>query len=216
MQQQGIMFNGETPMMSGTWYNPSTGDSFIVRNTFFEDNQLVVQTMDGRMLKYNQLQHYVQSDGSLPQQKVGQPQFTQGVALPPEVSSLIEEDGILADDLMMISGVETENKPLGNLYVSHDGPTIPAMSDREVNDIIISKALDKYGELKVDLSLDKNSFPKETIKMLVDVMGIDPNNIAMWYIAHTELSTLHDKLRSYITEYINEMFGLEGTEMSVE
>lgn len=211
MQQQGIMFNGETPMMSGTWYNPSTGDSFIVRNTFFEDNQLIVQTMDGRMLNYNQLQHYVQSDGSLPQQKVEKPQFTQGVALPPEVSSLIEEDGILADDLMMISGVE--NKSLGNLYVSHDGPTI---SDRDVNDIIISKALDKYGELKVDLSLDKNSFPKETIKMLVDVMGIDPSNIATWYIAHTELSTLHDKLRSHITEYINEMFGLEGTEMRAE
>lgn len=211
MQQQGIMFNGETPMMSGTWFNPSTGDSFIVRNTFFEDNQLVVQTMDGRILKYNQLQHYVQSDGSLPQQKAERPQFTQGAALPPEVSSLIEEDGILADDLMMISG--EENKSLGNLYVSHDGPTI---SDRDVNDIIISKALDKYGELKVDLSLDKNSFPKETIKMLVDVMGIDPNNITMWYIAHTELSTLHDKLRSYITEYINEMFELEGSEMSTE
>ena len=49
------MFSGETPMMEGKWYNPHTGDSFTVRNTFFEDNQLVVQTMDGRLLEYNQL-----------------------------------------------------------------------------------------------------------------------------------------------------------------
>ena len=53
---QGINFNMEGPIMDGTWYNPNTGDSFTVRDSFFEDNQFMVSTMDGRVLNYNQIQ----------------------------------------------------------------------------------------------------------------------------------------------------------------
>ena len=104
--RQGIMFSGETPMMEGKWYNPHTGDSFTVRNTFFEDNQLVVQTMDGRMLEYNQLQHYIQSNGSDP---APMPQTTHQTSnqLPLEISSLIEGDGMLDDETQLIFGKPT-------------------------------------------------------------------------------------------------------------
>ena len=45
-----MIFSGETPMMSGTWYNPQTGDSFTVADAFFQDNQYLVKTIDGRIL----------------------------------------------------------------------------------------------------------------------------------------------------------------------
>ena len=35
----GVMFNTEGPIMTGSWYNPNTGDSFVVRDSFFENNQ---------------------------------------------------------------------------------------------------------------------------------------------------------------------------------
>ena len=30
----GITFSGDGPMMKGYWYNPSTGDSFTVKDSF--------------------------------------------------------------------------------------------------------------------------------------------------------------------------------------
>ena len=54
----GINFAMEGPMMEGTWYNTITGDSFTVRDTYFENNQLMVATTDGRMLDYNIIQNY--------------------------------------------------------------------------------------------------------------------------------------------------------------
>ena len=69
MTHQGIVFDTQGPVMSGTWYNPKTGDSFTVRDSFFQDNQFVVTTTDGRMLSYNQIQHYVQSDKPIAPQK---------------------------------------------------------------------------------------------------------------------------------------------------
>ena len=62
MFNNGITFGSDGPMMDGTWYNPKTGDSFTVRNTFFEDNQFIIQTTDGRVLNYEQIQNYVKSD----------------------------------------------------------------------------------------------------------------------------------------------------------
>ena len=36
-----LIFNGEGPVMEGTWYNPNTGDAFTVRDSFFEDKVLI-------------------------------------------------------------------------------------------------------------------------------------------------------------------------------
>ena len=62
MINSGLTFGSEGPMMEGTWYNPRTGDSFTVRDSFFEDNQFVITTTDGRYLKYEQIQDYIKSD----------------------------------------------------------------------------------------------------------------------------------------------------------
>ena len=47
MMNTGLTFGSEGPMMEGTWYNTRTGDSFTVRDSFFEDNQFVITTTDG-------------------------------------------------------------------------------------------------------------------------------------------------------------------------
>ena len=203
---QGIIFNGETPMMSGTWYNPKTKDQFTVRNTFFENNQLIVQTMDGRMLEYNQLQHYVQSDGPIP---VDEPtQKPANNPLPPEVAGLIDggnDDMMLADDLDLIS------KPLGNLYdkqpTHSDNKELakdPVDVNQHINNAIISKALEKHGTPKINAKLDKRSLPKETIKVLMDVMGISKEEIVQWYMDTIDLSLLYNELKETVEKALDE------------
>ena len=49
------MIFGEGPILSGHWYNPSTGDSFTVKDTYFEDNNLYVITTDGRRMNYDMI-----------------------------------------------------------------------------------------------------------------------------------------------------------------
>ena len=58
----GIMFGTQGPLMSGYWVDPRTGDSFTVKDSFFEDGQYIITTMDGRKLSYDIIQNYVQSD----------------------------------------------------------------------------------------------------------------------------------------------------------
>jgi hypothetical protein len=58
---QGISFSIDGPVMTGTWYNPKNGDSFTVRDTYFEDNQYMVITTDGRRMDYNMIQNYIKS-----------------------------------------------------------------------------------------------------------------------------------------------------------
>ena len=116
MMNSGLTFGMEGPMMEGTWYNTNTGDSFTVRNSFFEDNQFIIQTTDGRVLGYNQIQDYIKSDKPINVSKPSQ----QATTLPQEVAGLLENEsefsnyGILEDDMAMISGSSTPPS-LGNL-----------------------------------------------------------------------------------------------------
>ena len=210
MNMQGIMFNGETPMMSGTWYNPKTKDQFTVRNTFFENNQLVVQTMDGRLLEYNQLQHYVQADGPIPQEAPLQKNTDN--TLPPEVVGLID-----GDDMMLMDDMELINKPLGNLHATQNEIINPLKSSRKeeqgksshqytenVNHIIISKALDKYSNSKATVKLDKKSLPKEPIKILMDMMGISKEDIVEWYMSKLDIESLYQDLKDSVEKALDE------------
>lgn len=202
---QGIMFNSETPMMEGKWYNPHTGDSFVVRNTFFEDNQLVVQTMDGRILEYNQLQHYVQSNGGDPTPTTQVNKQVSNNQLPPEISSLIEEGDLLAEDAALIAGYsqgpdwQEPIKLSGNICKTVTGPV------ESTNNIIISKALSKLELPKLDANLDKNTIPENAIRMLHDIMDIPTEDIVEWYINHMDINKIYEAIRDQLKSHISEI-----------
>jgi hypothetical protein len=131
----GIMFGTQGPLMSGYWVDPRTGDSFTVKDSFFEDGQYIITTMDGRKLSYDIIQNYVQSDKPIdipnPQQKPQQ-------NLPAEVLSELADDSaeMLPDEMSMIKGSN-----LGNLYSQPVQIQDEPMSG---NTLIINKALAKY------------------------------------------------------------------------
>ena len=90
------MIFGEGPILTGNWYNPKTGDSFTVRDTYFEDNNFYVITTDGRRMDYNLMSQYVQSDKPIPKMEQPKPQQPQ---IPQEVLSQMVESGG-SDDFM--------------------------------------------------------------------------------------------------------------------
>lgn len=211
----GMMFGNEGPVMQGTWYNPNTGDAFTVRDSFFEDNQYVVTTTDGRYLKYNQIQNYVQTDMKLEDlKKRNIENQKKEEALPAEVANLIENfdsvdpyaEMMSPDDLMIGNAKPISLGNLGdnrqlNDYVQTSytvGPVMQTPSPATMNEAIIEKALKNAPkpEIKVDIFWDV--YPEKQIEMLKDVMDISEDEIIMWYLDNIDMMEVVDALKTAI------------------
>ena len=197
-----VMFNGvEGPLMEGTWYNPRTKDHFVVRESFFEDNQFVVQTMDGRLLKYSQIQDYVKWDQPIPKNDPIE-------NLPKEVENIIAPASdtldILPEDLELLSG-----KPLGNLHTPKVEYQPPVMT----NGGIIEKALSKRSLPDIQVKIDWKNFPKQEINMLMDLMDVSKSEIVEWYVSKVDINTIAECLRQTIEDYSSkQLSGVETCE----
>ena len=229
MIQPGMMFGGEGPIMQGTWYNPSTGDAFTVRDSFFEDNQYVVTSTDGRYFRYDQLKNYIQSDMKLEDLKKmkSENKVKEKEELPTEVANLIDNDnefGMLPEDEALI-------KPkLGNLYTKpqytpqltnttelqnsiSNNNSIQENVDNEylMNIVIIEKALKNSSQPTFNISIDWENYPEKEIEMLKDIMNISPENIVDWYLDNIQLADFIIKFKDAIKNRI-----LSNTEEIIE
>ena len=199
-----LTFGMEGPVMDGTWYNPSTGDSFTVRNSFFEDNQFIVQTTDGRVLGYDQMQNYIKSDKPIEMQ----PKPSQSEQLPPEVAGLLEEENydnmIMADDLAMIQGQDPVT--LGNLkdsmitnpYIPNPGTPKPINTNYD----IISKALTKRTLPDFQIGIDWIECPVKEMEMLMDLMDVQESEIVDWYLSQVDIETTTTMIKEIIRDYL--------------
>lgn len=195
----GLMFGMEGPNMEGTWYNPKTGDSFTVRNSFFQDNQYVVQTTDGRILEYNQLQHYIQSDGPIPS---ASKESSLSTELPMEVVDIIDnnDEYLLPEDKLLLN---RSPKSLGNLNDIEKVNGGEGYSVLEMNDFnIINKALNKKDLPDIQVSVKWDNFPKKEVEMLMDIMEIPIESIIQWYINQINIEHLSFCLNESIKDYI--------------
>ena len=207
MNTQGMMFGNEGPVMHGTWYNPNTGDAFTVRDSFFEDNQYVVTTTDGRYLKYDQIQNYVQTDMKLEDLKKRKAENTKKEeVLPSEVANILEgnepsdpyNEYLLPDEDVLTRGLgfHTPAPKLGN--INEPRTVMQQPSQATMNEAIIVKALKNAPkpELVVDVIWDV--YPEKQIEMLKDVMDISEDEIIMWYLENLNMDELVDSLKEAI------------------
>lgn len=180
------------PVIEGTWYNAQTGDSFTVRDSFFQDSQLIIQATDGRMFDYNTIQNYVKSSSPIPKQ----PSKSQAQrSIPKEVSGIIEPD-ILDDDLALINGAAT-NVPTT--------PTPqPSLSEDE---IIINRILSRVQEPTTTHNIDWIKFPHKQLEMLIDMMGVEVSDVAKYFVNKIDLEaikeTLQKQIESDIIKHLN-------------
>lgn len=203
MIQPGMMFGGEGPVMNGTWYNPTTGDAFTVRDSFFEDNQYVVTTTDGRYLNYSQLQNYIQSDmklEDLKKLKTNKENRPKQEELPPEVSNLIDtndlneqtnnfNDLLLPDDEIYTNISMNKTTSFGNINKPTNG-TDPAetIMPLGVNATIIEKALKNTAKPDFSINVKWDEYPEKQIEMLKDIMEIPSDEIVEWYLDNIQLN----------------------------
>lgn len=209
LQQPGMTFGSEGPMIQGTWVNPNTGDSFTVRDSFFEDNNYVITTTDGRYIRYEQFQNYIQADEKSVndiKNSIKEKAAAKEEAIPAEISSLIDNDNN-ADTMITPEDYELlyyGKKSLGNLNTTPTQSQFPKKetSAENMNAAIIKKALNNTEQPKFKVDVDWNNFPSKQIEMLYDIMGISEDEIIEWYLDNIQLIDIIETIKTSIKERI--------------
>lgn len=217
MMNNGMTFGLEGPNITGWWVNPQTGDKFNAVDTYFEDNQLLIKTADGRLLKYNQIQNYVQTDkpdSFAPSTAPAKPADD----IPDEVLNEIEGNNPTGEGLLIpdddIFG--DRPSPLGNMYKGVESAT-----SKTTDYDIIARALSGKSTLELRGDIRWVDFPKREIEMLIEVMNIPEEDIIQYFINNVSLEdvkkSIQDSIRYYIDRVLHPLTGLTGpSESNIE
>lgn len=218
----GIMFAGDGPVMSGTWQNPTTGHKFTVQDSFFQDGQLMVQTTNGQVLDYNTIQNYIQCTDdkgnsiNIPTQtpRTGN---TQPESIPAEVSNMVlpegpsgagEDEFLTAEDMELTRGLGSITQPA---TMTNDGVRVnpeftPTQETPRSEDYkMIDRVLRKHSIPELNAEILWNDTPKKQIETLVDILGVDPEEIAAYYIAKLDKNAVFEAMKNGVEKYINEI-----------
>ena len=210
----GVMFGGEGPVMQGTWYNPKTKDIFTVRDSFFEDNNYVVMTTDGRCLNYNQIQNYIQTDTPVNELKTMFAKEKNEIKeeIPADIKNMLATDDsddfnqymIPEDDIYSGNGNKLGNinqRPIapGNLHQSpvYNNGTADIGNDN-INKTIIEKGLKNTNGPKLTIAVDWTDYPEKEISMLTGMMDIPHEEIASWYCDNLDTSWILNDVKKAI------------------
>lgn len=202
------MIFGEGPILTGNWYNPKTGDSFTVRDTYFEDNNFYVLTTDGRRMDYNLMSQYVQSDKPIP--KMEQPKQTQ---IPQEVlsqmASSTSEDFMTEEDRALIMGspVPPQQAVQPTIHPNFSGPVTQGQGESE-DDMLVRRILKRASKPAVTCGVKWSNFPEKQFEML-DMMAIDTEKIIEYFLQSIDLEALREEVKYGIEKYIYDYFGNE-------
>ena len=210
------MLIGDGPALNGHWYNPRTGDSFTVKDTYFEDNNLFCITTDGRRLDYNIMQNYIQSDKPFPKQnqpvKPNIPDSILNEVLPVNSSDrpLNNNAGPLTgmdtslmteEDLALITG----QAPKGQAsFAAHTQAIASVPKDEDV--LLIERLLKRVSKPAVTCGVKWSNFPEKQFEML-DMMAVDAEKIVEYFLQSIDLQKLREEVKIGIEKYIYDYFG---------
>ena len=195
------------PFMSGHWYNPKTGDSFTVRDTFMEDNNIIVLTTDGRRMDYNMIQQYVKTEKPMPKKPVdGYENKNSAVDIPEEVRAIMAD---AEEDLKSLTTKTATEKeyPLSNHVTPQQNiysGTVSSYQEIDEDQMLIKRLLKRAAEPTISCAIRWNNFPKEQIHML-DMMAVDDEKIIEYYISKMNLEDIKKSISASLRKYLNDM-----------
>ena len=215
----GMTFGFDGPSVTGWWVNPKTGDKFKAIDTFFEDNRLLIKTADGRLLDYNRIQDYVQTDkpDSIQVNKQQNKPKPKQESIPIEVLNEIEKPEDMqneAIDLLIpednIYSRPQEPARLGNMYNQ------PAVQEPVGDAAIVNRALQSKTTPNITGNVTWTDFPQREIEMLVDVMSVPKEAIIDYYTSQISLETIRDMVKVIISEFIEKKLSYASVPTTID
>lgn len=179
------------PTMEGVWVNPHTGDSFKVRDTFFEDNNLIVITVDGRKLDYAAISNYIQSSESIEDLKAMQmAKLSRDSKTQLDIPNIPELDmdddtqqsnSLLLDDDMSLIYSDREVSETQNTTLNTQRKNYPVHTQQSTDPVILklfSKISSKQKpKIKVSVEWEESNFPVDIWNMLTKYMDISEDTV---------------------------------------
>lgn len=225
MNIPGITFDGTAPMMEGTWFNPKTGDVIKIRDTFFENNNYIARTTDGRMLNYNQLQNYIRDDSKEVSQKNkpsanSEPAKIDKPVAKPAVPSVNPDSVLSQEDINILEGLsepaDTQNKSAvqevqnGIARRLNEISTYMDQRGQELNisDQILNRAMADEDEPVLNIQVSWNA-PVQKLMFLKENMGITDRDIVRWVTRSLDNRDLSSDINNSINEWVSGLFGNE-------
>ena len=210
----GINFSMDGPIMDGTWYNTTTGDSFTVRDTFFQDNQLMVATTDGRLMDYNMIQNYIKSD-----KPINIPKQQKNNEIPIEVIELLEsptpqDPYMLEEDMALISNNHNVT-PIPTVATSNNCITPKLYTDgvsRTEDQRLVERVLSRQQQPSISCDINWTKFPQKQMDVLMDMMGVDLEDVCDFYISKIDLNDIRESIKRDIKTYIETAMGYNGVD----
>ena len=178
------------PMMDGSWYNPTTKDSFTVRDSYFEDNEMYVLTTDGRRLNYNIVQNYIKCTPkdieAMKKIDIQKPKSLGNINSTPVIDELLPDEIIVQETPLQSKGGPEKSKSK-----NHD---------------VIDKALTKVTKPSIELNIKWDDFPKRELELLFDIMDISVEEVVDYlldyYYNNTNITlVLGDEIKKYLDRF---------------
>lgn len=200
------MLFGDGPILDGNWYNPKTGDSFTVRDTYFEDNQLYVLSTDGRRFNYDMISQYVKTKEPMPKtpiiQEPAKPSVPQSILSEVLPVSSAADDLMTDEDRALLMGVTGELK---GSQVSIQQPANiqpkPVVTQESEDDMLVRRILKRSTTPEVDCKVNWKAFPQKQMEML-DMMAVDVDAIVDYYINDIDLEQIREVVKDGIRKHI--------------
>ena len=140
-----VTFNMDGPNILGAWVNPKTGDAFVARDNFIQDNQFIIVTTDNRQLSLNFISDYVKLEkkpNETDEQAIANfkknfaPKQNKATDIPDEIVKMLEPPVQLSEnkssdysDMMIPEDIEVFNKSSNNgIPVPQDIHTVEKIS----------------------------------------------------------------------------------------
>lgn len=196
-ESNSTMFGTEGPIMEGKWFNPNTGDTFVVRDSFFQDGQYTVTTTDGRVLNYNQLQNYIKANGPT-NNEIIKPESS----LPPEVLDLISDSGPASNSIEV--GMEDIIHASSNQITSSKQQKLPDL-ENDLDHMLIKRFLKNKSVIDIDPNISWVSMPVKEIDILTNMLGIDINNIIDYIIKEIDIQSIREIIYDKIKQSIEDL-----------
>ena len=187
MTNDNLMFTGDTPLMSGHWHNYKTGDSFTVADSFFQDNQYLIKTTDGRMLDASRIGDYIQTPTAIPKEMME----SQQESIPEAVSQLLAEP----------TAIQSQH-PLNSEQSYYANTQFNIQPAPDINLEIIRKALASKSIPKVKCDISWKNFPKNEINTICELMDIKIDSIIDWYLANISMNDLYEEYKINLKKFI--------------
>lgn len=220
---------GEGPMLEGHWYNPKTGDSFTVRDTFFEDDNIIVMTTDGRRMDYNMISQYVKTDKPMPKQKPKQeiPQSILNQVLPVQkpTSAPIQppsspdndyNDLLSPEDKALLNEVVAVN-PLEQVIaqpMAQPTQKVEPVKVEDEDEMLIRRILKRATDPSVDCKITWKNFPSKQFDML-EMMAVDSEKIVDYYLSKIDLEAVREIVKRGIFDYIDKMMTAQEVKLVI-